>query len=225
MGVLRRFNRFWEEDRGLSVLLLFLVLVILAGGLLSRPGSLGETFLSVLLTLTLGSGVLAASRRRWAGIAAGAVAAVAAGAEWAARWSPSPALEAAAALSLFASLALLAAVVLRQVLRSGPITFHRVVGSAAAYILLGFAWSEMYHLVSILAPGSLVSSTGLALERFDLYYYSFVTLTTVGYGDIMPLHPIARSLAMLEALTGQLFPAILIARLVSMELVARSWHS
>jgi voltage-gated potassium channel Kch len=54
-----------------------------------------------------------------------------------------------------------------------------------------------------------------------LIYFSFATLTTVGYGDITPVHPIARSLAMLEALIGQLFPVILIARLVSMELYYR----
>jgi hypothetical protein len=51
-----------------------------------------------------------------------------------------------------------------------------------------------------------------------LIYYSFVTLTTVGYGDITPLHPTARSLAMAEALIGQLYPAILIARLVSLRI-------
>jgi voltage-gated potassium channel Kch len=58
--------------------------------------------------------------------------------------------------------------------------------------------------------------------RLELTYYSFVTLTTVGYGDITPLIPAARSLAIAEALIGQLFPAILIARLVSMEIAARA---
>jgi voltage-gated potassium channel Kch len=55
-----------------------------------------------------------------------------------------------------------------------------------------------------------------------LLYYSFVTLTTVGYGDVTPLAPAARSLAITEALIGQLFPAVLIARLVSMELASKS---
>jgi voltage-gated potassium channel Kch len=54
-----------------------------------------------------------------------------------------------------------------------------------------------------------------------LAYYSFVTLTTVGYGDITPVHPVARSLAIAEALVGQLYPAILIARLVAMEIESR----
>jgi voltage-gated potassium channel Kch len=53
-----------------------------------------------------------------------------------------------------------------------------------------------------------------------LYYFSFVTLTTVGYGDILPVAPVARALATLEALVGQLYPAILIARLVSLQIYA-----
>ena len=61
--------------------------------------------------------------------------------------------------------------------------------------------------------------------RLELLYFSFVTLTTVGYGDITPLLPAARSLAISEALVGQLFPAVLIGRLVSMELLSRSRDS
>jgi len=219
--MLRRFTRFWEQDRGLSILLVLLVLAILAGGTLSRPGPLGGKPLSILLTLTLGSGVLAVSRRRWAALAAGGVAAVAIGTEWAGRWSPAPALEAAGALSAFACVAILAGVVFHQVLRAGPITVHRIVGSAAAYLLLGFAWAELYRLLAAVVPGAIAASNGAALDRSHFHYFSIVTLTTLGYGDITPVHPLGRSLAMLEALTGQLFPAILIARLVSMELLAR----
>ena len=52
-------------------------------------------------------------------------------------------------------------------------------------------------------------------------YFSFVTLTTLGYGDTVPVHPVARSLAIAEALVGQLYPAILIGRLVSLQISAR----
>lgn len=220
--LLARFERFWERDRGLSVLLLLLVVVILAGGPLARPGKLGESLFSALFTLTLGSGVLAVSRRRWAAVVAGGLAVVAIGTEWAGRINPGPALQVAGAASGFTCVAILGAVVLRQVFRPGPITLHRIVGSAAGYILIGIAWGELYRLLCALAPGALAASSGAALDRSHYLYYSIVTLTTVGYGDITPLHPLARSLAMLEALTGQLFPAILIARLVSLELLART---
>ena len=55
----------------------------------------------------------------------------------------------------------------------------------------------------------------------NLIYFSFVTLTTVGYGDILPVHPVARSLCNLEAISGQLYPATLLARLVSLEIESR----
>ena len=217
-----RLARYWEQDRGLTILLLLLVLVVLIGLPLAQPGFFGRTFLSALFTLMLVSGVVAVSRRRWVGFAAGGLALVAVGMEWAGEWSSAPALEVAAALSAFACVATLAAVVLLQVLRAGAISIDRIVGAAAAYLLLGFAWGEMYRLVSALVPGAFVSAGSGPLDRDQFYYFSIVTLTTLGYGDLAPLHPIARSLAMLEALTGQLFPAILIARLVAMELMART---
>jgi voltage-gated potassium channel Kch len=65
-------------------------------------------------------------------------------------------------------------------------------------------------------PKAFQLSTAKALDGFNALYFSFVTLTTIGYGDISPIAPIARMLAMLEAVTGILFPAVLIARLVSM---------
>jgi len=117
-------------------------------------------------------------------------------------------------------LAMMAGVVLFQVFREGPITVHRIVGAVAVYVLLGVLWAEGYQLVALLRPGAFVASGGAPVGAPDLTYFSFVTLTTVGYGDITAVHSAARSMALLEALTGQLFPAILIARLVSMQ-VAR----
>ncbi|HXB77134.1 MAG TPA: potassium channel family protein [Bradyrhizobium sp.] len=63
-------------------------------------------------------------------------------------------------------------------------------------------------------------SDNLAIAA-NLIYFSFVTLTSVGYGDIIPLHPVARSLANIESIIGQLYPATLLARLVTLELEHR----
>jgi voltage-gated potassium channel Kch len=112
--------------------------------------------------------------------------------------------------------------VLTQVFRQGPVTFHRIQGAIAAYLLLGLAWANAYELIELARPGALRFPDGGGPTPIRLIYFSFVTLTTVGYGDITPLHPTARSLAISEALVGQLFPAILIARLVSMEIASRS---
>jgi voltage-gated potassium channel Kch len=119
----------------------------------------------------------------------------------------------------------LALLVVVQVFREGPITMHRVLGAVGVYLLLGLAWSFAYHLIDVVNPDAFAISGGATariLSGNEFLYFSFITLTTVGFGDITALDPAARSIVMLEALTGQLFPAILIARLVSMELVSRT---
>jgi hypothetical protein len=116
-------------------------------------------------------------------------------------------------------------VVLWQVYREGPITGHRVRGAVAAYLLIAVLFGYSYTLISHLIPGSFqlpawVSQAGP--ERAGAFlYFSVVSLTTVGFGDITAIHPVARSFVMLEALIGQLYPAILIARLVTLELESR----
>ena len=111
-------------------------------------------------------------------------------------------------------------VVTRAVFGPGRITYHRVIGAILLYLTIGIVFVALYTLVGALAPGSF---TGIKVhDRVslppDLVYFSFVTLTTLGYGDIVPVHPFARSLSNLEAILGQLYPATLLARMVSLEL-------
>jgi len=121
-------------------------------------------------------------------------------------------------LSLF-FLVLLTLFILGQAFREGPTTSHRITGAVAAYLLLGLIWSLAYYLVELGIPGSF-SLQGLPGDKETLhshfFYFSFVTLTTLGYGDIVAVHPMARMLVILEGVTGQLFPVILISRLVSL---------
>jgi hypothetical protein len=113
----------------------------------------------------------------------------------------------------------LVVLILRQVVRSGPITPRRIQGSVAVYLLLGLLWAVSYEIVELLHPGSFsIHAQKIGGELPQLGYFSFTTLTTLGFGDILPLSPLARSLVILEALVGQLFPVILIARLVAMEI-------
>jgi len=109
--------------------------------------------------------------------------------------------------------------ILGQAFREGPTTSHRITGAVAAYLLLGQIWSLAYYLVELGIPGSF-SLQGPPGDKETLhshfFYFSFVTLTTLGYGDIVAVHPMARMLVILEGVTGQLFPAILISRLVSL---------
>lgn len=106
---------------------------------------------------------------------------------------------------------------LRYVFRAEAVTTDNLFGAAAAYLLLGLLWSYLYALVQSFHPGAFAMG-GAAFRASvpDLLYFSFTVLTTTGLGDIVPLLPLARSLANLEEITGVLFVAIQIARLAGM---------
>jgi hypothetical protein len=118
----------------------------------------------------------------------------------------------------------LTVVVARAVFASGRVTLHRVVGAILLYLNIGLLFAALFCFVALIVPNAF---TGLQPLRdnlavaANLIYFSFVTLTSVGYGDIVPLHPYARSLANLEAIIGQLYPATLLARLVTLQLAGR----
>jgi len=116
---------------------------------------------------------------------------------------------------------LLGAMFITRALRDGRINMHRIMGAVGAFLLIGVMFSQLYRILALLvtdafAVGGTPAPAALFLARVN--YFSFVTLTSLGYGDITPLHPFARALVTLEALAGQLFLAILVARLVAMEL-------
>ncbi|MGA7462395.1 MAG: potassium channel family protein, partial [Candidatus Korobacteraceae bacterium] len=115
-----------------------------------------------------------------------------------------------------------AVVLLTQIFRPGRVTHVRIQGAVAVYLLFGIAWAHAYRITAILHPGSFAFQAGELATVADWIYYSFVTLTTVGYGDIVPTAQISRTLAVAEALIGQLYLAVMIARLVAMEIV--SWQ-
>lgn len=106
-----------------------------------------------------------------------------------------------------------ALITLRAVLGSRHVSADVLMGGAAVYILFGLVWASAYALTEIADPGSFRSPTYQDVE-FPFIYFSFVTLTSVGYGDIAPVGAIARHLAIFEALFGQLYLALFIGRLV-----------
>jgi hypothetical protein len=121
---------------------------------------------------------------------------------------------------LIAGLAL-SVVVVPAVFGPGRITFHRVVGAVLLYLIIGLTFVALYGFVALAAPNAFTNLPALQGDfavAGNLIYFSFVTLTTTGYGDIAPLHPYARSLANVEAIIGQIYPATLLARLVTLEL-------
>ena len=213
----------WQSQANLSF---FLALLVALGFILPALGfGKGDERLysDIGFSLMLFSGVAIAWGRRWLFALAGFVSSAAIAVRWMAWLTPTPALLLWATIWSMVAVVVIALVLLAQVLRSGPVNSYRIQGAIAVYLLFGVAWAHAYHITAALHPGSFNSAAGEMSSVLDWVYYSFVTLTTVGYGDITPVKPIARALSMGEALTGQLYLAVLIARLVAMEVV--SWQS
>jgi hypothetical protein len=206
--------RFWADDRGLSVFSVFLVVLAFVLPPLVPAGSGRSAVGALVYFALLLSGVHALGERRLVRLVLMPVALITMAADLASWFVPVP-RPWVLAMGLL-SLLLFFAVVLVQTLRSGPITPHRIQGAVAAYLILGVLWAYAYALVEALRPGAFSGPISGADGPRALLYFSFVTLTTTGYGDVLPVHPAARSLANLEAVTGTLFVAILVARLVSL---------
>jgi hypothetical protein len=122
------------------------------------------------------------------------------------------------------AIAALSVVIARAVFGPGRVTLHRVQGAIVLYMNFALFFFTLYRLVDVLVVNAFSGLPHSGAEHNSgaaLLYFSFGTLTTASFGDIAPVYPIARNLANLEAVIGQLFPATLLARLVSLELQHR----
>jgi voltage-gated potassium channel Kch len=213
-------RQFWASESGLTALLVLLVLTIVV------QYTAGEFALGLLLsdifnTLVILAGVLTTIQQRWLRAGAILLAAAALLSSWAAYWRPERLFDILGAGLTLLFLGLLVAVVMIQVFRGGAVTGHRIRGAVVVYLLFGLIWALAYQVAALLLPGAFQLPANVSADDPDslmrgMVYFSFITLTTLGYGDILPLHPTVRLLAIAEALTGQLFPAITLARLVSL---------
>ena len=119
----------------------------------------------------------------------------------------------------------LGVVVAQAVFRRGRVTYHRIIGAILLYLLIAVVFGTLFTFAGLSLPDAF---KGIAFEdnpalANSVFYLSFVTLTSTGYGDIVLVHPIARSLCNIESVIGQLYPATLLARLVTLELRQRSY--
>jgi hypothetical protein len=107
--------------------------------------------------------------------------------------------------------------------RQEEVTADMIMAAASEYVLIGILFGFLYHVVDTAYPGSF-NFTGAEAGRPGFIYFSFVTLTTTGYGDVLPLSSQARSLAAFEAITGQLYIAITVALLVGAYATQKKKH-
>jgi len=178
----------------------------------------GELIVSILFSLVLLAGVLAVAERKRVLVIALVLAVPAVGGRWINHFRADLVPP---AVFLVAGLVLIIFVVghlLRFILRAPSVTTEVLCASISAYLMLGLMWTMAYWLVDQLTPGGAFSfntnSGTRSMNGFNGFYFSFITLSTVGYGDITPVSKIARWLAAMEAMTGLLYVAVLIARLV-----------
>jgi hypothetical protein len=180
----------------------------------------GELIEAVLMTAVLLSAVLAIGGRRRTLVWAVVLVIPALVGKWVNHWRPDlmPSevfLGAGLLFVLFVVLNLL-----RFILRAPRIDSEILCLGVSNYLMLGWLWAFAYMLVDRMVPGSFAFTVGpssvRSLEGFRGFYFSYSTITTVAYGDIIPLSSAVRMLAMAEAMAGMLYVALLIARLVSL---------
>ncbi len=223
--MIRRLMRFWDEEHSLTVLLIMLLIEVFIVMPATRAGHMLELIGVVVFSILLLAGLLTMGRHRIFQVVSGGFVLSAIAVRLARSVFGISGLLPWDALLSMLSVVGLVVVVLWQVYREGPVTGHRIRGAVAAYLLIAILFAYSFTFISYLLPGSFqlpawVTETGA--ERGEpFFYFSMVALTTTGFGDITPIHPLARSLVMFEAFIGQLYPAILIARLVTLEMETR----
>ncbi|MBT8769395.1 potassium channel family protein [Metapseudomonas boanensis] len=217
-----------ESDEDLAQMVIGLgpctyLLLLLLGLILLFPfleeGIFARTLLGILFSIVLLVGALATRQTRWGFILKLGLAMVGVGLQWTALWAESIAILVLAGITFAVSLAVSFGGVLRYIFKRGPITADKLHGALAGYIMLAFIWSFIYALVEISSAGSFGPGRLDFTQPgtfFKLIYFSFTTLTTTGYGDVLPLTNHARSLVMVEEFSGVFYVGVLIARLAGL---------
>jgi hypothetical protein len=215
------FARIRLLDQSLTFFLAILTLIIFVVFPLAGLGWLGKIIVDLVISILLLSGAVATKRSRTLTILVVLLTIASLVVHWTGVYVPKFSHRVLEPVLLLTCLLAFAVITLIQVFSPGAINVHRVLGAIAAYLLIGLVWSYAYFLADMIIPGSIhpTASTQEVVAPMARYvYFSFTTLTTLGYGDIVPVHPIARTLAICEGLIGQLYPAVLIAGLLGMAL-------
>jgi hypothetical protein len=132
--------------------------------------------------------------------------------------------------SIVVLLGFFAVTILGYVLRRGKVTWDTIYGAICAYLLFGYGFAFLYSVIEEVQPGSFTALTStpthdLVSRLMQMRYFSFATLASVGYGDIVPHTEMARTTALLEAMLGQFYLVALIGRLVGLHIAHGDWRS
>ena len=200
-----------------------LLLVSLLALMLLEPVIFGFTrirfLLDIFFSVILFTSIYAVSEKRVTAIIAILLALPKFGTIWALGFFTHPLLYLIDSIFGIIFIGYISVLILKHIFKQDDVTLETIYGAIVVYILIGMLWVFLYNLTELLHPGSFSLAAVLDAEsKKSLYFFSFVTLTTLGYGDITPVSGPARSLAMLEAIVGQMYIAVLIARLVGIHI-------
>jgi len=174
-----------------------------------------DGIVTIAFTATLVVSVWSLARTKWAyyaGLTLAVISVVISAIEFGTHW---PSLVVVPSAVAFAFCLLSMTIALREVVFDTGVDANRIAGAVSVYLLLGLNWAFAYKFLLLADPGAFTGlGTGPGEPFLHLLYYSFVTLTTLGYGDISPISPVARALSYLEAVSGVMYVAILVASLV-----------
>jgi len=207
----------WQSQANLSVFLCLLVISVFVLPALREKQLHIVFYTDAVATLLLIAGVAIGWGRRRLFVAGVLAAIPALIVRWVALFVASPVMRVWVATLTLVAVLVIGYILLAQVFRDGPINAVRVQGAVAAYLLLGVGYADAYEISAYFDTKAITSTVGPMNSFVDWIYFSFSTLSTLGYGDIIPTGQASRMLAIGEAISGQLFLAILIARLVAMQ--------
>jgi hypothetical protein len=203
----------FSKDRFLYLLISIFLLIALAPLLQGFVGI--QILMDIFLTSILISGIFAISDKKRHTITASLLALPMLISIWASRFLEIPLLDLTKNLFGILFFAYTIIISLFFILKEREITRDVISGAIVVYLLIGVMWAFIFSILELLEPGSFSIAEGPIREsRSIFFYYSFVTLTTLGYGDITPLTDPARSFSLLEAVIGQIYITVLIALLV-----------
>ena len=229
IGGRRRRQPLIRPNNRFRVLLAFLILSLLISPLLEQE-RFAIGVIRVLLSLALVAAVYGVSRRRSDMVIGGIIAAPSLIGRWLPAFNTSVPVFVAVTAATTLFLVFVAYLIIAEVARLRTVTFDTIFGAACGYLLIGSIWAFIYSMINVVFdPGFIFTDVAKLPPAPDLihrarliplFYFSFITLTSTGYGDILPLVPVAKAFAVFEAMIGQFYVAILVARLVSLEIVS-----